>query len=62
MVTLFDTTLESLDDVDLMAALSSVSFSKQSHRALVLIADPGMEAAVSPHTAPSQAPHHYPIN
>ena len=42
----------------LMAALSSVSFAKQSHRALVLIADPGMEAAVSPPTAPSPAPHH----
>ena len=43
-----------------MAALSSVSFAKQSHRALVLIADPGMEAAVSPHAAPSPAPQHFP--
>ena len=29
-----------------------MSFSKQSHRCLVLIAEPDMEAAVSPHTAP----------
>ena len=31
-----------------MAMLSDVSFTKQSHRCLVLIAEPDMETAVSP--------------
>ena len=31
-----------------MAMLSDVSFTKQSHRCLVLIAEPDMEPAVSP--------------
>jgi len=40
--------MQHVDSQRKMAMLSDVSFTKQSHRCLVLIAEPDMETAVSP--------------